>query len=334
MATAVSTPTRRGEDRFQPGTVVDDKFRIDARIGEGGMGVVYRAWDLVLERWVAIKVPRPEHAYDPDAAVQFAKEARAMARLRGSHVGRVLEVGYTDARCPFVVLEYLQGHTLRAELEAHGPLEVSQAVDFVLQACEAVAEAHAADIVHCDLKPENLVLALAPDGTRVIKVIDFGISRRTDACLNTESVSEAAGSPRYMAPEQLVCPERVDERADIWSLGVVLFELLTGSHPFDNESLAAMRVNLLTEDPPSLCAIRAHLSPELDGVVRRCLSKHVDDRFASMAELADALSPFAEGSCAQSVRRVRRILGESSRPAHVLVLAELDEADDGFRSAG
>ncbi|MBN1607628.1 MAG: serine/threonine protein kinase [Polyangiaceae bacterium] len=318
----------RHGDCFRPGTVVDRKYRIDALVGTGGMGFVYRAWNLTLEQWVAIKVLRPEYAHDPEAAAQVANEARAMARLRGIHVGRVLDVGRTDAQCPYVVLEYLQGHTLRAELEARGRLELAQAVNVVLQACEAVAEAHAAGIVHCDLKPENLVLALAPDGTQVLKVIDFGISRRTDADPNVRPDCFAAGSPRYMAPEQLVAPESVDERADVWSLGVVLFELLTGHTPFAGDSLVAMGVKLRTAQAPSLCSVRPDLPTELENVVQRCLSRLPENRIASVAELADALSPFAEQSAIQSVRRVRRILGGGPARANVLELVELDEEDD------
>jgi serine/threonine protein kinase len=328
MATALYAPAFRRDDRFRPGTVVDHRYRIDALVGEGGMGIVYRAWNSALEQWVAIKVLRPEYTDDPEAAAQIVNEARAMARLRGTHVGRVLDVDSTDERRPFVVLEYLRGHTLRAELDHRGPLGLAQAVDIILQACEAIAEAHAADIVHCDLKPENLVLALAPDGSQVLKVIDFGISRRTDAESKAKPDWCAAGSPRYMAPEQLVAPETVDERADIWSLGVVLFELLTGAGPFDADSLAAIRVNVLAAQPPSLCSVRADLPPELEDVVRRCLSKRPEDRFASVTELADALLPFAEEPSVQSVRRVRRILGDSPRPAHALALAEWDDEHD------
>jgi serine/threonine protein kinase len=328
MATPLCEPTPRHDDPFRPGTLIDQKYRIEALVGEGGMGFVYRAWNLVLEQWVAIKALRPEYARDPQAAARVVNEARAMARLRGTHVGRVLDAGTADGQYPFVVLEYLQGHTLRAQLDEQGRLQLAEAVDLVLQACEAVAEAHAADIVHCDLKPENFVLNLAPDGSQVLKLIDFGISRRTDAAPSGEPGPSAVGSPEYMAPEQLVSPEMVDERVDIWSLGIVLFELLTGFVPFTGNSLAAMRYNLLTADPPSLRSIRADLPAELEDVVRQCLSKRPEDRFASVTQLADALSPFAEEASIPSVRRVRRILGEVSRPAHVLELAEWDDEND------
>jgi serine/threonine protein kinase len=311
-ATALSTPSPAV---ISTGSVIGRKYRIDALLAEGGMGIVYRGWHVVLEQPIAIKVVRPEYAHHPEAIARFLNEARAIAQLRGLHVAHVLDTGRIENGPPYMVLEYLVGHDLRTLLAAEGPMSGERAVDYVLQTCEAVAEAHSVGVIHRDLKPENLFLTHQPDGSELLKVIDFGISKRLNA---TESRSftlqgQSLGSPQYMAPEQMSSPDKVDARADVWSLGVVLFELLTGQVPFSGETIPVACVKVLCDAPSSLRDLRPDLPSELEAVVLRCLRKHPDERYASMTELAQALVPFASARCAESLGRVRRILGEAPR---------------------
>jgi serine/threonine-protein kinase len=291
-----------------PGTIIGRKYRIDDLIAEGGMGIVYRGWHLALEQPVAIKVVLSEYAAHPRVVARFLSEARVMAQMRGTHVARVLDTGYLEGGSPYLVLEYLVGRDLRAVLHADGPLPLMRAVEYVLQACEAMAEAHGLGIVHRDLKPDNLFLTQLPDGTEVLKVIDFGISMRLDAevCLTLQA--QGLGSPQYMAPEQITSPDTVDARADIWSLGIVLFELLTNAVPFEAESADLTSYRILTEEPTPLASLRPDLPPELDALVRRCLCKSRDDRYASVQEFAEALLPL------ESVRRVRGIFSSLHPP--------------------
>jgi serine/threonine-protein kinase len=290
-----------------PGTVIGRKYRIDHLIAEGGMGIVYRGWHLGLEQPVAIKVVLSEYANHPRSVARFLSEARAMAQMRGAHVARVLDTGYLESGSPYMVLEYLVGRDLRTVLGAEGPLPLTRAVEYVLQACEAMAEAHGLGIVHRDLKPDNLFLHQLPDGTEVLKVIDFGIFVQVDVERGSTLQGQSLGSPRYMAPEQITSPEAVDARADIWSLGIVLFELLTNAVPFDAESMARTCCLVLTEEPTPLGVLRRDLPPEFEQLVGRCLRKRREERFANVQELAEALLPFAPEPCIESVRRVRCI---------------------------
>jgi serine/threonine-protein kinase len=295
------------------GAIIGRKYRLDEVIAEGGMGVVYKGWHLVLEHPIAIKVVRPEYAHHPEAVARFLNEARASAQLHGIHVAHVLDTGRIENGPPYMVLEYLEGFDLRELLGAEGPLPVSRAVDYVVQTCEAVAEAHARGIIHRDLKPENLFVARMPDGSEVLKVIDFGISKRLDSGARSYTVQgRSLGSPHYMAPEQMTTPDLVDARADIWSLGVVLFELLTNRVPFEGETMQVACVKVLCEEPPSLRSLNAQLPPALEAVITRCLRKPPDERYPSVKELTEALVPFASSQCADSLGRVRRLLGDVS----------------------
>lgn len=296
---------------LSPGSVIGRKYRLDGRIAEGGMGIVFRGWHVVLEQPIAIKVVRPEYSHHPEAVARFLNEARAIARLRGIHVARVLDTGRIENGPPYMVLEYLEGRDLRTLLESEGPLELERAVDYVLQICEAMAEAHSLGVIHRDLKPENLFLTQQPDGSELLKVLDFGISKRLAAEGRSYTLQgQSLGSPHYMAPEQMSSPDKVDARADVWSLGVVLFELLTNQVPFAGETLPVACVKVLCDDPVSLRAMRPDVPAEVENVIRRCLQKHPEERFPSVRELAESLAPFASAECAESLRRVRRILGE------------------------
>jgi eukaryotic-like serine/threonine-protein kinase len=230
----------------------------------------------------------------------------------------VLDTGSIDGGIPYLVLEYLDGRDLRTVLDEDGPLPLERAIDYLLQACEALAEAHGLGMVHRDVKPENLVVTRLPDGTEVVKLIDFGISQRV---ATDKPQGQSLGSPQYMAPEQMGFPDRVDSRADIWSLGVLLFELLTGTTPFAAGSLTQVCHRVLCQAPTTLRSLRGELPRELENVLARCLSRPVDERFANVQELAEALAPFASEPGVESARRVRRILDTfAARPDEPLPL--------------
>lgn len=293
------------------GATIGGKYRLDSLIAEGGMGLVYKGWHLVLDHAVAVKVVRPELAHRADAVSRFLNEARAIAQLRGEHVARVLDSGCIKDGPPYMVLEFLDGADLRTVLESSGPLEVQRAIDLILQACEAMAEAHAAGIVHRDIKPENLFLTRQPDGTECIKVLDFGISKRLDveSRRSYTQQGQSLGSPHYMAPEQMSAPGQVDARADVWSLGVVLFELISGHVPFDGETVPIVCAQVLCKEPLALSTVRPDVPAELEAAVARCLQKTAANRYGSVGEFAEALAPFASPAGAESLLRIQRLLG-------------------------
>ncbi|HEY0469790.1 MAG TPA: serine/threonine-protein kinase [Polyangiaceae bacterium] len=283
--------------RLVPGCIVGNKYRIDGCLGEGGMGVVLSATHLELDAPVAIKVVREEFAGSDDIVERVLFEARAVARMRSSHVVRVLDVARLDSGCPYIVMEQLQGVDLGLALFDNGPFSVPQAIDYLLQACDGLAEAHGLGIVHRDLKPGNLFLATTPEGV-VLKVLDFGISKEVGSPLRSiarlprtslTSAGDPVGSPYYMAPEQMRASPDIDARADIWSLGAILFELLTGQCPFEGETMSEVCAKVLVEDPPSLSAFSNGAAADLDPVIARCLAKDPKLRYQTVTEFAQAL---------------------------------------------
>ncbi|MBK9031389.1 MAG: serine/threonine protein kinase [Myxococcales bacterium] len=291
---------------LEPGSVVAEKYWVERVLGRGGMGVVVAATHLQLGQRVALKFLRPEAARDSELVERFLREARSACRLRGEHVGRVVDVGTLDDGLPYIVMEYLEGHDLATALGRGGPLPVVTAVDYLLQACVGLAEAHAAGLVHRDLKPANLFLTRRPDGTPLVKVMDFGIAKaigRLDAAI-TESAA-VMGSPGYMSPEQLRSARDVDARADLWSLGVVLYELVSGRRPYDAQTITELAMLVATEPVPPLTA---PVPRGFAAVVMRCLEKDPARRIADVATLATALAPFGSpgaAAIAASVGRVR-----------------------------
>ncbi|HEY6555749.1 MAG TPA: serine/threonine-protein kinase [Polyangiaceae bacterium] len=297
------------------GEVIDGKYRIDQALAFGGMGVVCAATHVELETRVAIKLVRPELASNADATTRFLNEAKAAATLKGEHVSRVIDFGTLPSGSPYMVMEYLHGSDLWSLVANQGPLPAVTSVDYVLQACEALAEAHAARIIHRDIKPENLFLTERPDGTCSIKVLDFGISKQLEAVDRAlTNPNNGLGSPYYMSPEQMCTPSEVDARTDIWSIGCVLYVLLTGQLPFYCESIAAVCAKVLNERPPPLRNVRPDVSPELEGIVFRCLQKERAMRFQDVAELVTALAPHGSGDAQPCITRVQRILARSSEP--------------------
>src|SRR5512132_3349953 len=281
------------------GEVLDGKYRVERVLGAGGMGVVVAATHVRLAQRVAIKFLLPHAADDENTVVRFAREARALARLDSEHIARVIDVGsLLETGVPYMVLEHLVGHTLADLINARGPMSIEEAVAHTLEACEAMSEAHAAGIVHRDLKPENLFLATRPDGSKLIKVIDFGISKMTDPLelgprpSTLTGAASIVGSPLYMSPEQLCAARNADVRSDIWSLGVTLFELLTGQGPFVWRSMPELCAAVLKEPARPLRDLLPHAPAGLEAVVLRCLEKEPAKRPADMNELASALRCF------------------------------------------
>ncbi len=297
-----------------PGTIIAGKYEIEAILGCGGMGIVAAARHVQLAQRVAIKFMRAEAARDENAVGRFVREARAAAALANEHVTRVLDVGTLEDGAPYMVMEYLAGVDVGQLLARDGRLPVPLAVEVVLQACEAIAEAHSRGIVHRDLKPANLFATTRPDGTRLIKVLDFGISKGNDFG-GTESGPSftasgiAMGSPGYMSPEQVRSAKGVDARSDVWSLGVILYELLTNVSPFVGETMGDTLARIVSEDPPPVGNHRSDVPPELAAVVAQCLARRVDARIQSVAQLAERLVPFADGEALLSVKRILRLAG-------------------------
>jgi serine/threonine protein kinase len=295
------------------GDVVGRKYRIDRVLGEGGMGVVVAATDTQLERRVAIKFLLPAALANPEIVARFSREARAAAKIRGEHVVRVIEVGELDTGTPYMVMEYLEGCDLAERIRSEPPVSPSDAARFVLQACEALAEAHAAGIVHRDLKPANLFLAQQPDHSVSVKVLDFGISKAPVGTGGITSTQALMGSPHYMSPEQLVSAKHVDPRSDVWSLGIVLYEMLAGSPPFTADTMPEIVAKILQSPLPSLRAVRPDAPAAIEHVIARCTAKDPTARFGDVAELARALVAIAPDA-ARSADRATRILGRSAEP--------------------
>jgi serine/threonine protein kinase len=280
----------------KPGDVLAQKYRVERVLGAGAMGVVVAATHLELGSRVALKFMLPMALSGAEAVDRFMKEARAAGQLSSQHVCRVTDVGRLENGAPYIVMEYLEGKDLHELLREQGPLPIAQACDFVIQVCDAMSEAHAAGIVHRDLKPQNLFVTRKRNGQNVVKVLDFGISKATTGAAGVFSQTHTAailGSPAYMSPEQLRSSKSVDGRADLWALGVILYQLMLGRYPFEGEDFLGLAFNISSEPPLSPRTIRPEIPEPLEAVILRCLEKDRERRFASADDLAVALSPFA-----------------------------------------
>jgi eukaryotic-like serine/threonine-protein kinase len=289
------------------GDVLDGKYRVERVLGEGGMGVVVAAEHLLLGGRVALKFLLPETARDAELVSRFRREARAASKIQSEHVARVMDVGALHDGAPYLVMEFLEGRDLAAELRARGSLPVAEAVDLVLQAAVGVAEAHALGIVHRDIKPSNLFLARMPNGRTVVKVLDFGVAKLAEATDLTHSFS-ALGSVSYMSPEQVRAAKNVDVRTDVWALGVVLYELLTGAMPFEGESVTAIAASIVADLPRPLESHQTAAPAQLRAAVMACLEKQPARRVPSMGALATALGPFGGSNASLHVARVTQAL--------------------------
>jgi len=315
-----------------PGDIVGAKYVVEELIGQGGMGAVFRAKHMKLGNTVAIKVMLAQPG-NPEASQRFLNEGRNVVNIQNDHVVRVFDVDEENGYA-FMVLEFLQGEDLDQVLRREGRLRPDVAVGYVLQGLEGVAQAHAAGIVHRDLKPSNLYLAKRKDGTSIVKVLDFGISKIKQGSPLDESpkaltsTKAMLGSPLYMSPEQLTNPKGVDHRADIWAFGVIIYELITGQLPFMGETLGELFAAILETEPPPMQKHNPEVPPALDAVVRRCLQRRLDDRIGTVQELAAALkqslvpgavfSPFAKSTSSPPPPEQRRT--PSGRPTGTMAM--------------
>lgn len=280
-----------------PGTVLANKYRVERLLGRGGMGLVVEATNLKMDRRVALKFLHAEAMGNPIAVERFQREARAAGRIDHPHVARVFDVEELETGAPYMVMEYLEGIDLEVWLRQNGKLPVEQVATFMLQVCDAIAEAHRLGIVHRDIKPANLFVTHTATGLPFIKVLDFGISKVVkDPIGSVTKTTSFLGSPLYMSPEQMKSSKDVDARSDIWSLGAVLFELLTGEVPFRAETIPELTLKVTLAPTPSVTLARPDVSALLESVVHRCLEKDRELRYGSAKELADALEPFAAPS--------------------------------------
>jgi serine/threonine-protein kinase len=306
---------------FAPGSRVANKYVVEREIGEGGLGVVVKARHEQLDQAVAIKYLKPYALALPGTVERFVREARLAARIKNDHAVKVQDVDTLPNGIPYMVMEFLEGKDL-GQVVAEGPLPMQEAIEYVLQASEALAEAHAMGIVHRDLKPDNLFLAERPGGARIVKIFDFGISKAVAKRAGgpreraLTQVNDRFGTPGYMSPEQLNSAD-VDARADIWALGVVLFELVTGKLPFEGDDLVLLFTAILTKAPISVLTLMPTAPKELDTILVRCLEKDRDQRYRNVAELAQDLVHIWEDEAPSRLRHIVQVIreaGDSIRP--------------------
>jgi serine/threonine protein kinase len=287
------------ENAPQPGDVLAGKYRVESVLGVGGMGMVLLVRHIDLGQQMAIKLMMPGVIHDEQAGARFVREARAAAAIQSEHVVRIFDVGTFDSGLPYMVMELLRGEDLSQMLARETELPLEAAVDYVLQASHAIAEAHARGIVHRDLKPSNLFVTTRSDGTPLIKVLDFGISKALNpevdvpSSANLTATSAIMGSPLYMSPEQVRNAKQVDARTDIWALGVILHELLTGAPAFSADTLPGICAAITADDPPPLRSLRDDAPIELEAVLTKCLEKSVTKRYQTTKDFMTALRPFA-----------------------------------------
>jgi eukaryotic-like serine/threonine-protein kinase len=322
-----------------PGQVLAGKYRVERLLGEGGHGVVVAAEHLTLGERVAIKLLRPEIATDAETVARFLREARASVRIKGEHVTRVLDVGALADGLPYMVMECLEGSDLSSVIATEGALPWSLVIDYALQTCEALAEAHGIGIVHRDIKPSNLFLTKRPDGSACIKVLDFGISKSVGPIdsnaveANLTQTQTVLGSPQYMAPEQMRSSRKVDGRTDIWALGTTMYELLTGRPPFEADALPELFAMILQDTPRPIRETRPDVPPKIDTIVSRCIEKDPEKRFTDIAELARALGPLASNAGAASAERIVRVgLNAAQSSSRLGVFASTPVQPAGSRS--
>ncbi len=297
----------------ETGQVIAGKYRVERVLGQGGMGIVVVAMHDELDQRVAIKFLLQNAMTDGEWVARFSREAKAAARIKSEHAVKVYDVGKLETGAPYMVMEYLEGQDLQTILNDRARIAVGDAVEYLLQACEAIAEAHSAGIVHRDLKPANLFVTHRTDGSPCVKILDFGISKMT-SLTGTDSqhvtnTTAIVGSPLYMSPEQMRASKNVDRRTDIWSLGVILQELVSGEPSFVANTTAELCALVLTAPPSPLALtnVPPSLNKGLAQVIEKCLKKTPEERYATIAELARAIEPFGPPSVKTSVERIVRL---------------------------
>lgn len=313
--------------RLQTGEILAGKFCVERIIATGGVGVVVAARHMQLGETVALKFLIPQADRDVTDVARFVREAQSAAKLKNEHVARVLDVGSLEDGTPFMVMEYLEGSDLDQILRHRGPFSITDAVDYVMQACEAIAEAHHLGIVHRDIKPSNFFLTSRTDGSPLIKVLDFGIAKaraELQQDLSLTKTRTVLGSPVYMSPEQIRSAKSVDHRTDIWSLGVTLYELLTDQLPFDGDSITGVAAAVSTDPIAPIRALRPEIPEGLSAVIERCLEKRPGDRYQTIAEFAAALVPYGPESARYSLTRIRGVLNLRLEPGSEVVTLVAD----------
>ena len=308
------TPAQPQDLGVRPGHVFLGKYRVEEILGQGAMGIVAKCTHLTLNESIAIKMLRKEVLSDRDAHERFMREAQAAAKLRSEYVARVTDVGTFENNVPYIVMEFLDGLDLDRLLKERGSVQPGWASELMLQAAEALAEAHSINIVHRDVKPSNLFVTWRPDGSAIVKVLDFGISKAPiDTDLSLTQTQSLLGTPAYMSPEQMRSARNVDARSDIWSLGTVFYELLENRRPFEADSFSEMCVKVAV-DPP---APMENAPEDLQQVVLRCLQKAPEHRYQSMADLGHDLIPFCQNQeqARILVERMQRLLRRSGGAA-------------------
>ena len=290
-----------------PGEILLGKYRVEEVIGIGGMGRVVRASHLYLQQPVAIKILLPNMVESRSTVERFLREAQSTVRLRSEHIARVMDVGTLPDGAPFMVMEFLEGFDLNQILRHHGPQMAQPVVDLMLQACEGISEAHALGIIHRDIKPSNFFITRRPDGSNLLKILDFGISKTPEGLSELTGTQTVIGTPTYMAPEQMRTARSTDPRSDIWSMGVVMYQMLAGRPPFEAETYAELVLKVGTDPPAQL---HVAMPPGLESILMRCLEKDPRNRIQNVGDLARQLAPYASDpiSAAQSADRATRIL--------------------------
>ena len=308
------------------GHLVAGKYKVLGLLGRGGMAEVYAAEHLQLHHTVAIKFLSPRADFNSQMITRFLQEARATVRLTSEHVTRVLDLGTLDSGLPYIVMEHLEGHDFNHLIETRGRFSVTETVASIVQACEALAEAHAMGVVHRDLKPSNLFLTQRPDDRWFVKVLDFGIAKIHEECggQGITTTSDVFGTPSYMSPEQIRSAKQVDARTDIWSLGLILAECLTGKAVYRGPTKFGILTAIVADPVPSLHLEEVGAPPELEEVIVRCLQKDPADRYQSVAELAQALLPFAGDESASVAKRIGRMVEDASARGQQSAVVTLD----------
>ncbi|KYF88398.1 protein kinase, partial [Sorangium cellulosum] len=309
-------PLGAGEPRadnvytIAPGTVIARKYRVERTIGRGGMGLVVEALHLDLDTRVAIKFLLPEFMSYTEAAERFMREARTVAKLQTHHVVRVLDVAALESGEPYMVMELLDGEDLACHAAEAGTLAIGECIDHIVQACEALAEAHALGIVHRDLKPANLFLTKRPDGAPLIKVLDFGVSKILTGDTGNVSLTQTTtilGSALYMSPEQMRSSKSVDPRTDIYALGVCLFEIIGGRPPYVADSFPELCAKIYTSPPEPLQDLRPEVPEGLVEVIEKSIAREPEDRYQSIAEFVQALAPYAAPGTRTTIAGILRL---------------------------
>ncbi len=279
------------------GRVLQERYRVLRKLGEGGMGAVYEGEHLLIKKRVAIKVLHPQFAAAGEMVARFQQEALAATAIGHEHIVEVNDLGRTAEGGIFMVLELLSGHDFASLVEAEAPLPIGRVAHIVMQVCAGVQAAHDKGIIHRDLKPENIFLVRRAEDPDFVKVLDFGISKIMNAEISdgaraSTKTGSVIGTAYYMSPEQAQGRKNLDHRTDVWAIGVILFRALTAAYPFDDESYPMLIVKLCTETPPSVRTLRPDVPEELAAIVSRCLTRDVNMRVRSCAELRELLRPF------------------------------------------